>query len=540
MRPSLRLQKIALAAASGALLTLAFPRVWLGWVAWFALVPLLIGLRRQSVRAAAGFGWVAGFVFYLATLYWIPDTISNFTTITPALATVIWFLLAAVAAYSFTFFAAGLEWLAAARISRLLAAPVVWVVVEWMRTFFIAGFPWNSLGYSQIDYLPIVQIAEWTSVYGISAGIVLTNVALAELWVRVQRRRSRQLLATFTAAAPAWALILVAVSVPSLLFAYGSLRIRMLDAQPYEGALRVGVVQGNVAQSQKWDVQYQDQILQRYLDLSEQAADQGARLLVWPEAALPFYFSLDERTSRLAEFTRRRGVDMLVGAPGLALGDDDQPTPYNQAWLVRADGSVQGPYDKIQLVPFGEYIPLHGLFGWVDIAVQAVGEFGRGTEHTVFESAPITALPSVDGAENASLRPARFGTLICYEGIFPALTRRFAVEGIDFLVNISNDAWYGDTAAPDQHLAMAALRSVENRMPMVRSTNTGISAFITAQGHVGPVTPLFEPDVAVETVLMRRSWSFYREYGDVFLYACMAVLALLAAMRVRAGARVRA
>jgi apolipoprotein N-acyltransferase len=245
--------------------------------------------------------------------------------------------------------------------------------------------------------------------------------------------------------------------------------------------------------------------------------------VVWPEAAVPFYMGRDVRTLQILEMSRERDIDMLVGAPGL---DDrgDGMKPWNDAWLVRADGEVMGPYAKIQLVPFGEYIPLYGLFGMVEVAVEAIGQLGRGAELTIFETKPVVPT-SADG--KAVSRPARFATLICYEGIFPKLTRAFATLGPDFLVNISNDAWYGDTAAPNQHLEMAALRSVENRLPMVRSTNTGVSAFVTDEGRIGGTTPLFHDDVVVETVLLRNVWSFYRLYGDVFLHCCQALVAVL-------------
>ncbi len=509
-------------------MALAFP--WLeAWpLAWVALVPLLVVTRGARLRVAAAYGWLTGLSFFLATLYWIPDTISNFTRISPLIAAGLWVLMSAVAAYSFALFAAVVEWLVARGGSRLVAAPLVWVVVEWMRTFVFAGFPWNSLGYSQIEATVMVQVADLTSVYGISAAIVLTNVAIAEAWLRRGRRAGNGAAASATKGAVYF--LAIAAASPSLLFVYGTLRLADLEARPFQGALRVGVVQGNIAQDRKWDQAFQEEILAKYLRLSRDAADDGARLIVWPEAALPFYFRYDERSRALFEFARDRHVDLLVGAPGYQIGDDGKPQALNQAWMVTSEGDVQGPYDKIQLVPFGEYIPLHGLFGMVAIAVESVGEFGRGSQYTLFETAALEPpLPQTVTVR----RPARFGTLICYEGIFPALTRQFAAAGADFLVNISNDAWYGDTAAPHQHLSMAALRTVENRMPMVRSTNSGISAFITAEGRMGPTTSLFEDDIVVETILTRPTWSLYRTYGDVFVYLCLAALALLMLRRSR-------
>lgn len=527
------LRRVVAVLASGVALALAFPDLEAWPLAWVALVPLLVVTHATRLRVAAGYGWLGGLAFFLVSLYWIPDTISNFTSISPLTATGLWVLMAAAAAYSFALFAVVVEALAARGASRVVTAPLVWVVVEWMRTFVIAGFPWNSLGYSQIEETVLVQIADLTSVYGISAAIVLTNIAIAEAWLR--RGRSARAGGVGGAAIGAGSLVLIAAASPLLLFVYGTLRLADLQARPFQGALRVGVVQGNIAQDRKWDAAFQDEILGKYMRLSSDAADAGARLIVWPEAALPFYFRYDERSRVLLDFARERHVDMLVGTPGYDSRDGGEPQSFNEAWMVTSDGAVQGPYDKIQLVPFGEYIPLHGLFGMVRIAVESVGEFGRGTEYTIFETAPFETVSQARGVQQSVVpqRPARFGTLICYEGIFPELTRRFALAGADFLVNISNDAWYGDTAAPHQHLSMAALRTVENRMPMVRSTNTGISAFITAEGRMGPTTSLFEDDIAVETILTRPTWSFYRAYGDIFVYLCMAAIVALALGRPR-------
>lgn len=517
--------KLLQAIASGVLLAAAFPRMGQMYLAWIAFVPLMLAIRGLPVRPAAGLGWISGFVFYLLSLWWIPDTVSNFTSIPPIAAKGLLVLLAGVAAYSHVFFAAGLEYLASGGVPRLLAAPVVWAVVEWMRTWFVAEFPWNLVGYSQVRLNWILQAADLGGVYLLSAAIVLANAAVTEALLAWRRR----------APGAAAASLVLAAACPGLLLAYGLWRLDALAGIPYSGQLRVGIVQGNIPQALKWDTALQDEILAKYLGLTREAADAGAELVVWPEAALPFYLQHDARSVELAKIARERGIDLVVGAPGLD-NRGDGVKPYNQAWLVRADGDLAGPYDKIQLVPFGEYIPLGGLFGLVDVAVESIGQFGRGRAHTIFET---MALAPVSG-DPADARPARFAALICYEGIFPSLTRTFAAGGPDFLVNISNDAWYGDTAAPVQHLVMASMRSIENRLPMVRATNTGISAFVTDEGRIGNTTPLFEEDVVVETVLVRDVWSFYREYGDVFLHTCGALvvmLGLFAAVQRRAAAR---
>jgi apolipoprotein N-acyltransferase len=516
-------RRIALAVASGLLLASLFPRLGQPWFAWFALVPLLTVIRGLRPRQAAGLGWITGFVFFVTSIYWIPNTISSFTSIPTVLAVLVLVLMAGAAAYAHALFAFGVEWLAAGGVPRMLGAPIVWVVIEWMRTFVVAEFPWNLLGYSQIFFVSLIQAADLGGVYLLSAAIVLANAAIASGIASWRRRRRGGASLQFA----------LAVACPAVLFAYGQARLDQLRDIPYSGSLRVGIVQGNIAQDQKWDASLQDRILAKYLALTAEAADAGAQLVVWPEAAVPFYLGRDVRTRQILEMSRERDIDLLVGAPGLEDRGNGM-MPWNDAWLVRSGGDVMGPYAKIQLVPFGEYIPLYGLFGMVEVAVEAIGQLGRGEELTIFETKAVVPTSSEGKAVS---RPARFATLICYEGIFPKLTRAFATLGPDFLVNISNDAWYGDTAAPHQHLEMAALRSVENRLPLVRSTNTGVSAFVTDEGRIGGITPLFHDDVVVETVLIRNVWSFYRIYGDVFLRCCQALVAVLSLFVIVRGRR---
>jgi apolipoprotein N-acyltransferase len=517
-------RRIAAAVASGLLLAAAFPKWNLAVFAWIGFVPLLLAVRGVRPLRAAFYGWITGFVWQLVTIYWIPATISNFTAIPQPAAQALLLLLGGFCAYPFVLFAAGIEWGAARGVPRLVFAPALWPVAEWLRVVFIAGFPWNPVGNTQIAFPVMAQAADLGSVYLLSSAIVAANVALAEAWALLRRERApRSRVGAYAA---------TAAVVPLLLFGYGVWRLDQLGSIPYSGSIRIGVAQGNIAQEEKWNARRRDEILATYLRLTEQAADAGAKLVVWPEASLPFYFQHDLRSTQLSRIAKERRIDLLVGAPGLEVRGAQQ-TPYNQAWLVRADGTATGPYDKIQLVPFGEYIPMFGLFGMVDVAVQSVGQLGQGREYTIFDTAELT--PLAGAAQAATDRRARFATLICYEGIFPALTREFAARGADFFLNISNDAWYGDTSAPHQHLAMAAMRTIENRIPMVRSTNTGVSAFITDEGWIGSTTPLFEEDVVVETLLVRDVWSFYREYGDVFLHAAQILTIALLLLGWRRG-----
>jgi len=501
------------AVLGGLLLAAAQPDLSWWPLAWIGFVPMLLAVRGERPRAAFALGWLGGLGFTVPVLYWIAPTIANFTRIEMPVATLVLLLLCATVAVTFGLFAAIVEWLALGGISRVLSAPIVWTVIEWSRTFLPAGFPWALQGYSQHELLPLIQVADVTGVWGISALLMFANAGLVEL-VRDGLARHRLLLAS------------IVVAVVGTL-AYGKVRMDALDAAASDGDVVVGIVQGNVAQDQKWNAGMADRIFASYAELSSRAADQGAKLVVWPEAAVPFFLEIDQRTEDLYRLADRLGVYLLVGAPGVEYRRALPPRQYNRAWMVVPGRGLEGPYDKMQLVPFGEYVPFGWLLGWVDKAVEGVGDFGRGTRYVVFEGPP-----RADGDSEA---PVRVGCLICYEGIFPDLSRRFVAAGAELLVNISNDAWYGRTSAPHQHLAMAAVRAVETRVPLVRATNTGISAYVDPVGRVRGTTALFEQTSEVETVRLIPATSVYRVLGDWFVYACLAALAALVAARLRLG-----
>jgi apolipoprotein N-acyltransferase len=342
-------------------------------------------------------------------------------------------------------------------------------------------------------------MAEVTGVYGVSAVLVLFN-AVATAVVAEQGRRARRLVPVLVAMS-----VLVA-GLPLL----GRLRAANVAARPPAGSLVVALVQGNVAQDHKWDPLYQDETTTRYRDLTLAAAAEHPALVVWPETATPFFFQEPgPYREDLLALAGDAGAYVLFGSPAYRRVEGGFEE-LNRAYLVSPAGREIESYDKIQLVPFGEYVPFRRVLFFVDQIVHAIGTVVPGIVPTVFQ---------VPGA--------RFGVLICYEGIFPALTRRFVAGGADFLVNITNDAWYGRTSAPRQHLAHATFRAVENRVPLVRAANTGISAVIDPEGQIRWEGPLFESLWRVERIAWPGVRTFYAAWGDVFVYAC--VLASLAA-----------
>jgi apolipoprotein N-acyltransferase len=491
---------LALAGVAGAALALAFPVIDWGPVAWVALVPMLHAALGRGPRAAFQAGWVAGFVFFLATIYWIVFTIGTYTNLSPLVSVGPLLLLCGFLALAFGIFAAGCELARRRGIELWLVAPALWVVLEWVRTYILGGFPWVSLGYSQYRATYLIQFVELTGIYGLSALIVLVNVAIYDV---AARRRSGE--------APRTGGLLAVAALLVVLVGWGYWRVQILAALPPQGSFRVGFIQGNIPQDVKWDPAYQESSIDHYEKLTAAAVADGAELVVWPEAAAPFFFQEQSALrARILGIARRLGVWLVVGSPAFS-HERGRLRLHNRVYLVTPDGRADQWYDKMELVPFGEYVPLKSLFFFVDKIVEGVGDFRAGDVPVVFHT-----------------ERGNFGTLICYEGIFPGLTRRFVAGGADFLVNVTNDAWFGRTSAPYQHLAMAAVRTIENRVPLVRVANTGFSAMVDLDGTIRWRTDLFESDWRVDTVSWVGISTLYARFGDWFVYGCLALLVLVA------------
>ena len=500
-----------LAAASGVLLAASFPTPDLEPLAWIGLVPLLVAARGLRPGAAFRLGWLGGFVFYLATVYWVAYTIASYTAVPFAVSLGILALMASALACYTGAFVAGVRWLGARELPVIWLAPLLWVALEWLRGWFFIGFPWAALGYSQYRHHDLVQIAEVTGVYGVSAILVLFNMVI----VGILPERAAGTLPERAAGTPPRrlvpalvALTLLVVGVPT----WGRWRAAALARRPPAGTLRVALAQGNVEQAHKWDPAYQDETLARYRALTAEAAARRADLVVWPETATPFFFQEPgPRRDAVLETAEKNGVYLLFGSPAFRQDPSGAIQELNRVYLVSPAGRELATYDKMQLVPFGEYVPYAQVLFFVRRVVEAVGDVVPGLVPTVFR-----------------LPWARFGVAICYEDVFPAVTRRFVARGADFLVNITNDAWYGPTSAPHQHLAQATFRAIEGRVPLLRAANTGISAVIDVDGRIRWQSPLFEPLVQVEQIGWPGVRTFYTRFGDVFAWA--SALASLAAI----------
>lgn len=483
------------AALSGVMLVLSFPHHGHPAVAWAALLPLLVTLCREHA-VARGFvlGLVTGLVHFAGTIYWLTPVMVSYGGLPwPAAAGAHGLLVAYMGLFP-AIFAAGMVVVVRQLGPRgLFAAPAVWVTTELGRIHLFTGFPWELLGYSQAGVAPVAQIASLAGVLGVSALVVLANAAAAYAALTPPRR---------------WLPVAAAATVVAASVAFGVWRLRDAALLTAGTPLRVAALQGNVAQDNKWDPRRSETILAGYLEQTRRAAADGAALIVWPEASTPFAFELDPRGERIRAAARETGAHLLVGSTLI------EPAPdyryYNTAFLVDPSGATAGEYRKQHLVPFGEYVPLRQALFFVSPLVEGVAGFSAG-------SGPST-LPVAGSA---------VGTAICYEIIYPALVRDLVLAGSELLVTITNDAWYGRSAAPYQHFQQASMRAVEQGRYLVRAANTGISGVFDPYGRALSWTALFEPAVVVGDVRLHDGLTVYGRIGDAPAYAGVAVTALL-------------
>jgi apolipoprotein N-acyltransferase len=458
---------------------------------------------------------VTGAVYFACTLYWIAETVSTFGGQSVAVgALVAGVLVAYLALFPAAFALIVARCRHAFGTRGLLLAPAVWVTTELGRQYVWVGFPWILLGCSQVTVLPVAQTASIVGVYGLSA--LVASVSTAAALLVVDRGRTRWVVAGAVSLCLAVELL------------WGHARLSSSTLLTRGQPVRVAVLQGNVAQEQKWDPAKREAITSLYLGMTRRALAQGATFIMWPESSYPVFFEQDilggAAVRRLAT---ESGATLLIGSdqvePVRSSPDTAAPESryYNAAFLVKPDGSTGAVYRKMQLVPFGEYVPMKSLLFFVGPIVEAVSDFSPGTDPVLLPVAGHTA-----------------STAICYEVIFPNLIRRFVRDGSELLTTITNDAWYGRSSAAYQHWEQASMRSIEEGRYLARAANTGISGFVDPYGRVLKKTDLFEPAIVVQDVRFLTDRTVYNRIGDVVAWASLAVTvaALLATRRRRTGA----
>ncbi|NOY68501.1 MAG: apolipoprotein N-acyltransferase [Deltaproteobacteria bacterium] len=503
-----RIVSFFFASAAGLALTCSFPGVGLDACAWFALMFLFFALRDAGCKRAFLLGVTAGMVHYLTLLYWIVPTLHKYGPLSLAASIAALFLLAFyLSLYMALFSVVIVRWLRTPAFLPVMA-PAAWVCLEFFRTHFFSGFPWGLLGYSQFRHLALIQMADIFGVWGISFLLIMAN-SVFFLVISHLSGRQWQGMRIGRKTLFCWISVLGIVIVSVLV--YGSHEIKRTDRIAESSSkIRVAVVQGNIGQAIKWDHAYEKITTEKYITLSDRVSRNRPELVVWPETAVPFYFFYDTiLTNRILETVRRAGCFFLVGAPTYTYGRDNRQVKiFNSALLIDPKGQVSGEYNKVHLVPFGEYVPLRKWLPFVGKIVSQLEDFSPGKAETI-------------------LRMGNTGiaTQICYEIIFPGLCASMVRVGADIIVNITNDAWFGQTSAPMQHFSMAVFRAVENRRAVVRGANTGISGFIGPSGRILETSGLFKTDVLFREVpVMLGHRTFYTMHGDILPLLCMIIL----------------
>ncbi len=514
--------KLLSALSSGLLLFLAMPGTpGIAFCAWIALVPLLMVSRSAASPAnAAWLGLGCGMIFYSLSLSWINIVLGTFGHLDWWLSGTALLLLALYMSIYLAIFSAGCRW-AAQRLPLPLFAPILWIGLDSIRARLFSGFPWLDLGYSQFQINPILQTADLFGHHTVTFLIVMVNGLLATMFILLAKQQQApiQRRTIVTAIMPAIILLTAA-------FWYGTLRQQQVSALYKQAeSITVTVAQGNIPQDQKWSANFQQETVNRYLNLSEKAlADKNPpSLLIWPETALPFYPMESPYFVELVDqLVSKRHTNLLFGAPHRQRPIPNSPPQYyNSAFLViPADrpvsgmqlplvdspplGHIQGRYDKQHLVPFGEYIPMRTILPFLAPVVETIGDFTPG-----LATGPISC-------ENA-----RIGVLICFESIFPELARNHVANGANLLVNITNDAWFGRSNAPWQHLSMATFRAVENRRSLARAANSGISGCLDPLGQWAQLSNLFTADQITARLPLLSTETFFNRFGHHFGSFCL-------------------
>jgi len=500
--------------------------------AWFVPAALVVGLRDHDPMHGARLAFWASFVTHSVFFYWFLVVTMVYAGM-PAWLGILAPLVPGLYVAPFTaFFAWGWLRFPHMGVAGPLFGAALWVVIDWVRSWLLGGFPWATLGYALHHDLPLLGITRWSGVYGLSFVASAVGIAIAQVWLeRAGASASRRL---------AIRALLITLGITIVLHVLGPLAGGGVGETR---SIRVAAIQGNVEQGQKWDPARREQILARYLDLSDRAAEAGAQWIVWPETAVPGVIENDHVLSRrLEEFARERDVTLVVGGTGVEIDYDARRFSafYDSAFVFDPEAGATDRYDKTHLVPFGEYLPLRSVLGGF---MQAIATGLSSADVTPGERPRNVALrwPRESEGREPAVAGVLAGIPICYELLFPDLVRRFAREGAVALLAITNDAWYGRTGAPYQFLAMTALRAAETGLPIVRAANTGISALIDASGGVARRGPLFEEAVVLGDLdlLVVPVPTLYARFGDVFVALCGMGCAFLAAKNISSARRRR-
>lgn len=491
-------KNLLLALLSSFLLILAFPNFNLWFLAWVAFVPFLIALSNsnQTGKQVFALGLIYGTVFFVGTCYWLTYAMIHYGHIPTVIAYSLLVPAAVVISVFPALFSLALYY-TIRRFSKnaLLLAPFIWVAFEWLR-FQITGQLWNAAGYSQAFVPWLIQTASWGSVYAVSFLIMLANAAIA--YAYLGRKAVNFSIAGF-----------LLVDCFLLIYFTGWNSVILKSPRPQATVI---AIQPNVPMS-SMSLEEVQELFKRHIELSEtefgKLSDDEKeipRLVVWPESPMLFLYSRDSQLQEtLSDFTKRNKASLIINSLEPAPNNGD----YNSAMFINENGNLAMQYDKINLMPFGEYVPVPRWIPGAGYIPSMVGDFTAGKEYDLFPVGNVNA-----------------GIFICFESAFPNHTREFAKNGADVLIEMTNDGYLGPTPVLEQHLSNAVFRAVETNRPVVRVTNVGITALITERGEVKDAANSYEPTARRWNLYKTEAKTFYTKYGDVFPYACLLISAL--------------
>ena len=487
--------KIILAVLSGLLIFLSFPMYGFGLIAWVSFIPLFFALWKvTSLRQGLLMGFLTGIIGYIGIIYWITYVVVNYGYLPIYLGVILMLLLSCYLSIYTALFAAAIVFFRGKLL--FLLAPALWICLEYCKSNILTGFPWENLGYSLYLNFYLIQFADVLGVFGLSFLIVMVNAALFD----VMAKRSKN--AVISAA--------VAFLILGSVFIYGVIRVNQVEkAMDNAKSMEVTLIQGNIDQAIKWNENFQKETLNIYERLSLQNTPAEGGLLVWPETALPFNFldvnDLQKQVKHLAVKTKSW---FIFGAVSY-LQKRGYADYFNSAYILSPDGENKGRYDKVHLVPYGEYVPLRNILPFVKGLTAGIGDFTAGA-----------------GFYPLLLDDRKIGILICYEGILPYAARMYKKESAELLVNITNDAWFGATSAPFQHFSMSLFRAVETRLYLVRVANTGVSGIFDPRGKIIEQTKIFQREALKGNIKFVKIPTFYAQYGDILVVICFVLIML--------------
>ena len=501
MKKRVLVTSILPALLSGVLLAASFAPVGLSILAWVAFVPLFISLERASQDSEGAFkrvvvtGFAFGVIFFLATVYWVVNSMYNFGGVPIIVSIGVMLLMVVYLSVYPALFCVGFYFTRPLSPAvRVLFIPSLWVPLEWLRGVLFTGFPWVLAGYSQANHPLLIQTADLFGVYGIGFVILSVNTAI---YLALRSRVGLPVGGAetgLTQVAP----VIVSLLLFGFTIIYGVVALGAVEER-ISGwkKINAAVAQGNINQSVKWDPKHAEKTVDIYKRLSLRAASAGdVELIVWPETSVPFYLAKERALSRKVLGTApEAGASILTGSPHYEFKDRN-PLYFNSAFLISTSGTITGRYDKIKLVPFGEYVPLNKILFFIKKLTVGIGDFTPGP-----------------GPNPIDFNGSTLGVLICFESVFPDIAGAQLGNGAGLLAVITNDGWFGRTSAPYQHFDKAVMRAVEGRVYVLRSANTGISGVIDPLGRVIEKTALFTEDVINARVGIREGpLTFYTRY----------------------------